>query len=175
MDEEAATMELKLKKLAPWNWFKKEEEIYHSVPVKHGMSAMYSEHGSDPMLQLHREIGHLFDRFFRESHSPLWTGWPTVPSLDGSVLLKPKVDLNASEQEYLLTVEIPGVNEKDVRLDISGNIMTIKGEKKQEKEEKEKDYYRIEAAMALFSAFCPCPRMWSKRLSRPVSRMEFFL
>jgi HSP20 family protein len=150
-------MELTLKKLAPWNWFKKEDEIDHSIPVKHSMNTMYSEHGHDPMRQLHRDIDHLFDRFFWGSHSPMWTGWPTVPSFDRSVLLKPKVDLNASEQEYLLTIEIPGVNEKDVRLDISGNIMTIKGEKKQDKEEKEKDYYRIERSYGSFQRVLSLP------------------
>jgi HSP20 family protein len=150
-------MELKLKKLAPWNWFKKEEEVDHSVPVKHGSSTMYPQRGHDSMLQLHRDIDHLFDRFFREFNSPLLTGWPTFPSFEGQGVLKPRVDLSAREQEYLLTVEIPGVNEKDVRLDISGNMMTIQGEKKQEKEEKETDYYRIERSYGSFQRVLSLP------------------
>ena len=62
-----------------------------------------------------------------------------------------------TEQEYLLTVEIPGVNEKDVAVDISGNTMTIKGEKKQEKEEKDKNYYRIERSYGSFQRVLSLP------------------
>lgn len=148
---------MELKRLAPWNWFKKEEEINHSVPVRHGKGTMYPEQRYDPMPQLHRDIDYLFDRFFQGFPSPLLTGWPSVPSFEGRGPLKPKVDLSASEQEYLLTVEIPGVNEKDVRLDISGNTMTIRGEKKQEKEEKEKDYYRIERSYGSFQRVLSLP------------------
>jgi len=147
---------MELKKLAPWNWFKKEEEINHSVPIKQGKS-LFPERRDDPMLQLHRDIDHLFDRFFEGFRSPLLTGWPTVPFFEGTGLLKPKVDLSASEQEYHLTVEIPGVSEKDIRLDLSGNIMTIQGEKKQEKEEKEKGYYRMERRYGAFQRVLSLP------------------
>jgi HSP20 family protein len=148
---------MELKRLAPWNWFKKEEEINHPIPVKHDKNSAYPEHRYDPMLRLHRDIDHLFDRFFQGFPSPLSMGWPSAASFEGAGLLRPKVDLSASEQEYLLTVEIPGVSEQDIRLDISGNTMTIQGEKKQEKEEKEKDYYRIERIYGSFQRVLSLP------------------
>lgn len=145
---------MELKKLVPWNWFKNEEEIDHAVPVKHGdKGRVYAGRHHDPMVQIHRDIDHLFDRFFR--------GWglgsADFPVFAGGDLLKPKVDLAATEKEYLLTVEIPGVDEKDISVHISGNTMTIKGEKKQEKEETDKNYYRIERSYGSFQRVLSLP------------------
>jgi len=148
---------MELKRLAPWNWFKKEEEINHPIPVKHDKNIAYPERRYDPMLRLHRDIDHLFNRFFQGFPAPLSMGWPSAAPFEGPGLLRPKVDLSASEQEYLLTVEIPGVSEQEIRLDISGSTMTIQGEKKQEKEEKEKDYYRIERSYGSFQRVLSLP------------------
>lgn len=147
-----------LKKLAPWNWFKKEDELDHAVPVKHNERGGYfPERPYDPTLSIHRDIDRLFDHFWR-GFGPLEMGRAgSFPSLGETGILKPKVDLSATEQEYLLTVEIPGVNEKDVAVDISGNTMTIKGEKKQEKEEKDKNYYRIERSYGSFQRVLSLP------------------
>ena len=147
-----------LKKLAPWNWFKKEDEMDHTVPVKHSERGGYfPERRYDPTLPIHRDIDRLFDSFWR-GFSPLTMGGSGFfPSLGETGILKPKVDLSATEQEYLLTVEIPGVSEKDVTVDVSGNTMTIKGEKKQEKEEKDKNYYRIERSYGSFQRVLSLP------------------
>jgi HSP20 family protein len=150
---------MELKKLAPWNWFKKEEEIAHTVPVRHGEKekAYLPERQYEPVMQLHREIDHLFDHFFRGFALPALGSAKSFLPFDESVLFKPQVDLSASDKEYLLTVEIPGVNENDVSVDVSGNTMTIRGEKKQEKEEKEKDYYRIERRYGAFQRILSLP------------------
>jgi HSP20 family protein len=149
---------MELKKLAPWNWFKKEEEIDHAVPVKHTGKGFYSpELHFDPTLPIHREIDRLFDHFFR-GFSPLTMDrLGSFPLFEETGILKPKIDLSAAEQEYLLTVEIPGVSDQDVSVDLSGNTMTIKGEKKQEKEEKEKNYYRIERNYGSFQRVLSLP------------------
>ena len=126
---------MELKNLAPWNWFKKEEEIDHAVPIKHSEKGpYYPERQHEPMLQLHRDIDNLFAHFFRGFNMPTMDLQSlSFPAFAGTNLLKPHIGLSATDQHYLLTVEIPGVQEKDVSLDISNNTMTIKGEKKQEK------------------------------------------
>lgn len=147
-----------LKKLAPWNWFKKEEEMDHAVPVKHSARGGYfPERPYDPTLPIHRDIDRLFDHFWRGFNPLTMGGSGFFPSLGETGILKPKVDLSATEQEYLLTVEIPGVSETDVAVDVSGNTMTIKGEKKQEKEEKDKNYYRIERSYGSFQRVLSLP------------------
>lgn len=142
---------MELKKLAPWNWFKKEEEVVHTVPVRHGEKekTYLPERQYEPIGRLHRDIDQLFDHFLGRSK-------PFLP-FDESVFFRPHVDLSVTEQEYVLSVEIPGVSENDISVDISGNTMTIRGEKKQEKEEKEKDYYRIERRYGAFQRILSLP------------------
>jgi HSP20 family protein len=77
--------------------------------------------------------------------------------LTASGLLKPQVDVAATDKEYLITVEVPGVGEKDVKIEVAGDTMTIRGEKKQEKEEKEKNYYRVERSYGSFQRVLSLP------------------
>jgi HSP20 family protein len=64
----------------------------------------------------------------------------SLTSLTPSAWLKPTMDIAANDKEYAVTVELPGVAESDVRLELEGDILKIMGEKKQEKEEKEMDF-----------------------------------
>jgi HSP20 family protein len=149
---------MELKKLAPWNWFKNEEEIDHAVPVKHREKRGYlPERYYDPTFPIHRDIDRLFDHFFRGFGDMGRGNLGSFPAFGEGGLLKPKVDLSATEREYLLTIEIPGVSEKDVSVDISGTTMTVKGEKRQEKEEKETNYYRIERSYGSFQRVLSLP------------------
>ena len=95
--------------------------------------------------------------FFRGFDLPFPAGLRPFEVFGDSGLLKPRADLSATDTEYQLTVEIPGVNERDVSLDISGNTLTIRGEKRQEKEEKAKDYYRIERSYGSFQRVLSLP------------------
>jgi len=56
----------------------------------------------------------------------------------------PAVDVAEKDQEFVVKVELPGVNRSDVRVTTRENILTIRGEKKQEKETKDSSYHRIE-------------------------------
>lgn len=148
-----------IKKLAPWNWFKKEEEQNGaSVPIQRSNAGNQYPQGEvgNPIVQLHREIDGLFENAFRglglaPFRSDIFNGLTT----EG--LLKPQVDIGATDKEYSIAVEVPGVSEKDVKVEISGNIMTIRGEKKQEKEEKDKNYYRVERSYGSFQRVLSLP------------------
>ncbi|MBM9616602.1 Hsp20/alpha crystallin family protein [Desulfobulbus rhabdoformis] len=146
---------MELKKLAPWNWFKKEEEHAHAVPVQHAEKPQGVPGGhTPPMLQLHRDIDNLFGQFFAGWGMPRLGNWE---GLSTDALLKPKVDLSGADNQYQLTVEIPGVEEKDISVDVRQNTMTIRGEKRQEKEEKEKNHYRIERSYGAFQRILSLP------------------
>ncbi len=148
-----------IKKLAPWNWFKKEEEQSDAgVPVRRGDAlAQYPQGGAgNSMVQLHREVDRLFENAFRGfGLGPLRSDF--FSPLTGEGLLKPRVDIGAADKEYSITVEVPGVSEKDVKVEISGNTMTIRGEKKQEKEEKDKNFYRVERSYGSFQRVLSLP------------------
>jgi len=56
----------------------------------------------------------------------------------------PSLDLVESDNELTVTAELPGVNPKEIEVNVTGNTLTIRGEKKQEREEKGKDFHRVE-------------------------------
>lgn len=147
-----------IKKIAPWNWFKKEEEAGATVPVRHGERKSWDPAGEacHPIQQLHREMDRMFDNTLSGfGLSPFRTGFLTPLTAAG--LLRPQVDIGANNQEYCITVEVPGVDEKDVTVEIAKNTLTIRGEKKQEKEEKDKDYYRVERSYGSFQRVLSLP------------------
>jgi len=86
-------------------------------------------------LSLMPEID-LFDRMFSD-----WS----VPSLwiEEKVVV-PAFDITENEKEYVISGEIPGIDPKDLDVTLTDGILSIKGEKKQESEEKEENYHRIE-------------------------------
>ncbi len=62
----------------------------------------------------------------------------------------PSVDIVETENELVLSAEVPGINEKDIEIKIEDNTLTLRGERKFEKETKEENYHRIERAYGSF-------------------------
>ena len=62
----------------------------------------------------------------------------------------PSVDIYETESELVMTAEVPGIDEKDVEIKIEDNTLTLKGERKFEKETKEENYHRIERSYGSF-------------------------
>jgi HSP20 family protein len=107
-----------------------------------------------PFENLRREIDRLFDEFgigswrspFRGSMFdavPFWrreVAWPAGPA----------VDFTDTEKAYEVTAELPGIDEKDIEVNVANGILSIKGEKQEEKGEKKKDYYLRERNFGSF-------------------------
>jgi HSP20 family protein len=137
-------------KLAPWNWFKKEDEQKVS-----GLPIRRSESSLEFPLSLHdieAEFNHLFDSFrqaVRSGHigSALFmTDW-----------FKPSLDVASDEKEYTVKIELPGIEASNVSIEYSNQTLKIKGEKRQQKEEKEKNYYRVERSYGSFERILDLP------------------
>lgn len=102
-----------------------------------------SQHAAHPLVSLRREVDRLFEDFATSLGS-----WPLGRSLFDDrawrfprlAFSMPAVDVTESEKEYRITAELPGMNEKDIEVTISDDVLTVKGEKKEEKEETRKDY-----------------------------------
>ena len=147
-----------IKKWVPWNWFKKEEAAEgHRVPVRREAAPAGQTGPADSLVRFHREIDRLFEQAFRGFGAGL-------PSLDRSAwpfadggLLKPTLDLGATANEYTVNVEIPGVDEKDIDLEIVNDTLTIRGEKRQESEHRDRDYYRMERSYGSFQRVLSLP------------------
>jgi HSP20 family protein len=107
-----------------------------------------------PFETLRREVDRLFDDFAWGSWrlpaprslfdlEPFWRGetsWGKVPA----------VDFVDTEKTYEVTAELPGMDEKNVEVRFTSGVLSIKGEKKEEKEEKKKDYHLSERRYGSF-------------------------
>jgi HSP20 family protein len=62
----------------------------------------------------------------------------------------PLVDVKETKDDFVVTAELPGVAKDDVKIHISDDVLTIKGEKKEEKKEKDHNYHRIERSYGKF-------------------------
>jgi HSP20 family protein len=63
----------------------------------------------------------------------------------------PAVDLCEKDTAYEISAELPGMSEKDIKIKLSGDTLTLKGEKKDEHEEKKQDYFLTERRYGSFS------------------------
>ncbi|MEJ5300018.1 MAG: Hsp20/alpha crystallin family protein [Thermodesulforhabdaceae bacterium] len=69
----------------------------------------------------------------------------------------PAFDVSETEEHIIVKADLPGVDVKDLDISIVGNVLTVKGEKKQEKEEKNESYHRIERSYGSFSRSITLP------------------
>ena len=94
------------------------------------------------LVSVQRDINRLFDNLFR-------SGLPAEETL-AATYFAPAVDIAEQENEYVVKVELPGVAKEDVRISVESNTLTIRGEKKQEKEEKNRSFHRVERSYGSF-------------------------
>lgn len=113
-----------------------------------------SETSKAPSL-LGGDIDRLFDEFTRGmTVSPFyrraldWDPFRRIEKATG--VITPDVDVTESDTEIRVTAELPGMEEKDIEVEMSGNRLTIRGEKHEEREEKEKDYHLSERRYGSF-------------------------
>ena len=97
----------------------------------------------EPFGSLRRDMERLFEDFSRD------LGWG-APAL-AQTGMAPRVDVSETETEIRIEAELPGVDEKDIEVVLSDGRLTIKGEKKQEKEEKKKDFHLVERSYGSFA------------------------
>jgi HSP20 family protein len=62
----------------------------------------------------------------------------------------PSMDVSETDKEIEITTELPGLEEKDIQLNVADDVLTVRGEKKNEREESEKDYHLVERSYGSF-------------------------
>jgi len=105
---------MNIKKLAPWNWFKKEQEdAGKSVPVSNPAVNEAIGGGDHPLVSLHREFDRFFNTMLHGFGMPLLVpgraGWPARPH----DILKPTLDIGSTENAYTVSVEVPNAVDRD--------------------------------------------------------------
>lgn len=101
------------------------------------------------LTNVREEMNRLFDEFF--------TGLPERRRglLEGEWV--PSIDLAETEDEIVVTIELPGIKQDDVDITIADDVLTFKGEKKEEKEVKKENYHRIERSYGSFQRSITLP------------------
>jgi HSP20 family protein len=97
---------------------------------------------------LYGEWDRTFDHLLRS--------WPT-PELPSEFSWNPSVDIAETDDEIVVKAEIPGVSKDDIDITVDNNQLILSGEKRQEVEEKEKNYYRVERSYGSFKRIFNLP------------------
>jgi len=103
----------------------------------------------DPFENLHKQVDRLFGGFFNDF------SMPKLQLRNGDLV--PKLDFKETDKAYQIDVELPGIPAKDVEISVTKGILTVKGEKKGESEEKRKDYIRVERSYGCFERSLALP------------------
>jgi HSP20 family protein len=98
---------------------------------------------------LQQEMNRLFSSFFDT---------PTTTN-GGSYARRwiPAMDLVETDEEYVLTADLPGLGQDDINLEFEDNVLTVSGERKSEHSERKEGYYRVERASGSFSRSLTLP------------------
>ncbi|MCC5881073.1 MAG: Hsp20/alpha crystallin family protein [Halomonas sp.] len=139
---------MNLHKFSPWNWFKSESaNVDTPVPVEPRRGEL------SPLLGMHQELDRWMDNVMRQF------GMPSLESRFGAMsgLLRPQLDIAERDDEYLISVEVPGIEEKDVKLSLDDYRLVIEGEKRQESTSKEDKFQRIERSYGSFRRVLDLP------------------
>jgi len=96
-----------------------------------------------------REMDDIFGRYRRLAGSPAANG--TEGELATQMDWRPVADISESKKEYVIKAELPEVDRKDVHVSVDGGTVTIRGERKMDKEEKDNTQHRIESFYGTFS------------------------
>lgn len=148
---------MNLEKLNPWNWFKHEEnsDSNTAIPVTRdqpaGTPGGLSSAGS--LMGLHREMDRLFNEALRSF------GMPSFNSTDASMssLYRPQIDVSGDDNRYEIALDVPDMSESDIAIDVRDDVLTIKGQKEQRTENKDKHFYRVERSYGSFQRTLSLP------------------
>jgi HSP20 family protein len=126
------------------------ETTMADVPVEVKKTAPAEAPAPDLWRSFRSEMDRLFDRFGFPSLRRVFDMEPAWRPMSSFTFSAPAIDMSEDEDSYKISAELPGLDAKDVDVSISGNTLVLKGEKRQEKEEKEKNYYFSERAYGSF-------------------------
>ena len=124
---------MQIKDLIPWGRDK------HEAATKHD--------NDNPVTTLQRDINRMFDDFWGRFDRPF----------GGAGLFGPSTDISETDKAVEVSVELPGLDEKDVEVTLTGDALTIRGEKKAEREDEAKGHYLSERTYGSFYRSVPLP------------------
>ncbi|MBD9560115.1 Hsp20/alpha crystallin family protein [Ensifer sp. ENS03] len=114
-----------------------------------GSEIAKSDEGN-PVFSLQRDVNRIFENFWKRLDQPFgaFGRWDTGG---------PRMDVTETESAIEVSVELPGIDQKDVDVSLTNSALTIKGEKKSEQEESKKGYHLLERSYGSFYRSIPLP------------------
>jgi HSP20 family protein len=128
-----------LRELVPWHWGKRD------VPLR--------RNGGDPIGALESDINRAFELFWRGFDPTLSGG----SGKDGALGAVPRMDMRETDKQVEVTVELPGMEAEDVDVSLADGALSIRGEKKFEREKDEKGYILRERSFGRIERTIPLP------------------
>jgi HSP20 family protein len=124
--------------------------LFELLPVRRQRRNVLARRGRgrDPFFTLERLRNELFDDFFGET---------ALNPLDVSSDFVPRLNMNEDKKNVYLSVELPGMDQEDIEVSVTEDTLSIKGEKKQENEEKGKNCCRSERSYGSFERVISLP------------------
>ncbi len=130
--------------LMPWKWGRK------NVPVRREDSFLEPS----KFLPLQHDLNNVFENFFRSLGSMSLSPFGEM-TMTGE--FQPRADVIESAKELRVSVELPGLDEKDLDVSIAADAILVRGEKREENEENTSGYYRMERHYGSFYRTIPLP------------------
>lgn len=120
------------------------------MPWSHRSGTPARGEEENPFVALQQSINRVFEDFWRRFEEP-GAGFGAIS------LSSPRTDVAETDKEIEVTMELPGLDEKDIELTVTGDMLTVKGEKKQERKEEQKGWHLSERAYGSFYRSIPLP------------------
>ena len=119
------------------------------VPVQSEKSSSRLPQQWEPFERFRREMDRLFDDFTGGLCRSVFDPMP-FRRTEAAFRTMPAVDVAETDKAYEIKAELPGLDEKNIEVKVANGVLSIKGEKQEEREEKEKDCYRRERSFGSF-------------------------
>lgn len=122
--------------------------LSHLIPWSRGRDVERVRRDENPFGALQREMNRVFE--------DLWRGFDLAP-FESAGSYAPRLDVSETEEEVRITAEMPGLEEKDFELSVTGDQLLLRGEKREERESKGEAYHRLERAYGSFQRVVELP------------------
>lgn len=150
---------MNLEKLKPWNWFKHEDStnaVNRQVPVTREQGGT----AGDSLMRLHQEMDRWFDEISASFGLPSASRRPFGSESSAASLAnfyRPQIDVGADSNSYEIKLDVPGIDESDLSIEVRDDVLMIRGEKQDRNESKDKHYYRVERSYGAFQRTLALP------------------
>jgi HSP20 family protein len=116
------------------------------IPWKRSEKTPARREEMDPFLRLRDQMNQLFDGFFDDP----WSLHPFETFDSNYSAFMPRLEMTETDADVKVSVELPGMDEKDVQVSLENQVLTISGEKKSESKDKGEGYFRSERTYGMF-------------------------